>query len=174
MLNRDDFDYAVEQTEILRAPKRRIESFGATVFHFYVLSELMDSVNQVRVRDGEIRATRPEIVSPESYSKLLLDGFGEEGSAFAEFLQKNQENLSVLKYGFQIHQSNLKEDVVHEPLEAVSDRITADLEAEDEDMAAVIKGVDEAWEVSLLQFTMDLIRRSAGRNVTDYRDEGLL
>jgi hypothetical protein len=134
----------------------------------------MDSVNEVRVRDGEIHAARPEIVTPEQYSKLMLEGFGEQAEGFADWLRENAQNMAILKYGFQIRQRNYQENVVHEPIDAVTEKIRNDLHEQDEDMAAVIKGMDEGWEISLLQFTWDLIRRSADRNAGDFRNEGLL
>ena len=38
-------------------------------------------MNEVRVRDGRIHAERPQILTAEHYSRLLLEGFGEKASA---------------------------------------------------------------------------------------------
>ena len=43
-----------------------------------------------------------------------------------------------------------------------------------EPLSAVIQGVDDAWEVCLLKFTIDMIERSSGGNVGDFRRRGLL
>ena len=51
-MNRENFDYAIENTQVILAPQRQIATFGSTSFHFYLISELMDRVNEVRVRDG--------------------------------------------------------------------------------------------------------------------------
>ena len=40
--------------------------------------------------------------------------------------------------------------------------------------AALIAGVDEAWEVCLLKFTMDLIQRSSGENLDEWKRRGLM
>ena len=53
-MTRDDFDYALENTRVILAPERHIATFGSTSFNFYLISELMDRVNQVRVRNGKI------------------------------------------------------------------------------------------------------------------------
>ena len=41
-------------------------------------------------------------------------------------------------------------------------------------LSAVIQGVDDAWEVCLLKFTIDMIERSAGGNLGDFRKRGLI
>ncbi len=169
-----DFEYAVEQTEILHSPERRIETFGTTVFRFYVLSELMDSIDSVRVRDGEIQAEKPQIISPGNYANLSLDGFGERAEEFTNWLRQNEENLAIFRYAFQIKKSNVHERVINESMSTVTERIEQEIRKEEDEMAAIIRGVDEAWEVSLLKFTIDMIRRSAGRNLGDLRDEGLI
>ena len=56
MYSADDIQYALETTEVLLEPDRRIDTFGTTVFEFYLISELMDSINEVRVRRGNIQA----------------------------------------------------------------------------------------------------------------------
>lgn len=174
MLKPDDIEFAVENTEVILAPRRRIETFGTTVFKFFIVSELMDQVNQVRVRDGEIHAERPQIMSPQNMARLMLEGFGEDADDFGDYLRKNRENLAVLRYGFQIRRGDVQETLVHDSIQNVSERIREEVLRDEEDTAAVIKGVDESWEISLLKFTFDLIRSSASRNMGDFRQEGLL
>jgi len=43
-----------------------------------------------------------------------------------------------------------------------------------EPLSAVIQGVDDAWEVCLLKFTIDMIERSSGGNIGDFRKRGLI
>ena len=77
MLDAASFQYVLENTEVILAPERRIETFGSTSFRFYLVTELMDEVNAVRVRDGRLHADRPQIIAPGHLQRLLLDGFGE-------------------------------------------------------------------------------------------------
>ena len=41
-------------------------------------------------------------------------------------------------------------------------------------MDALIEGIDDAWEVCLMKFTMDLIQRSAGGNMAEWKRRGLI
>jgi hypothetical protein len=45
-----DFWYAVNNTEVVLAPRRHLETFGNTLINYHMVSELMDNVGQVRVR----------------------------------------------------------------------------------------------------------------------------
>lgn len=174
MIRPDDFQYAVENTRVVLAPQRRIETFGNTSFRFHLVSELMDSVNQVRVRDGRLHAERPQIISPAHYTRLLLEGFGDKARTFADWLERNGEHLTILKYGFQFRKTDVTEEIVHASMEEVMGRVCASVKAADEPLSAVIQGVDDAWEVCLLKFSMDLIQQSSGGNLGEFRRRGLL
>ena len=56
----------------------------------------------------------------------------------------------MLKYGFQIRKNDLSESLVHDSLEAVIDRVKNQVPPAELVSSAVIQGVDEAWEVCLL------------------------
>jgi hypothetical protein len=172
MYSEDDLQYALENTRVILSPERRIETFGATSFHFFLVTELMDRVNQVRVRDGRIHADRPQILTGENFAKLTLDGFGEKARKFADMLQAR--NAALLKYGFQIRKDDLAESLVHDSLEAVLNRVANQVPDAIRGNSAVIQGVDEGWEICLLKFTVDMIQQSAGRNIQDFRRKGLL
>lgn len=173
-MNADSFQYALENTQVILAPQRRIETFGSTSFHFYLVTELMDSVNQVRVRDGKIHAERPQIVAPDHYASMALEGFGEKAEAFAEWMRKHSDRFAVLKYGFQFRKTDIREAIVHCSTEEAIERVRKNVTESEEPLSAILTGVDDAWEVCLLKFTVDLIQQSAGGNFGDFRKRGLL
>jgi hypothetical protein len=172
MYSEDDLQYALENTKVIVSPERRIETFGVTSFHFYLVTELMDHANEVRIRDGKIQADRPQILTGENIAKLTLEGFGEKAQKFADLLQARHP--AVLKYGFQIRKDDLAENLVHDSIEAVLDRVTNQIPETLRSNSAIIQGVDEGWEVCLLKFTVEMIQQSAGRNIQDFRRKGLL
>ncbi len=177
MFTADDFQYALENTHLLLGPRRQIETFGSTRFRFHLLTESMDRVNEVRIRDGTIHAERPQLLTPEHHARLLLENFGEKAGEFAEWLRRSGRPLAaILKYGFQFRRSEVTESVVHESFESVSERIRAEVEMtqDDEPLSAVLQGTEDAWEVCLLKFTMDLVQGSSEGNVGDFRRRGLL
>lgn len=168
-----DFHYAMENTRVVVSPQSAIETFGTTRFQFSLVSELLDEVDTVRIRNGRIEAERPRIVSPHHFSKLLLDGFGENAREAADWIESNPEAMRILRYGFQLRKTDVSEQVVREPMEAALDRLQQRMKADNEPFAALIAGVDDAWEVCLLKFTMEMIQRSAGENMAEWRRRGL-
>jgi hypothetical protein len=173
-MNRENFEYAVENTHVILAPEQTIATFGSTRFHFFLISELMDRVNEVRVRDGKIHAERPQILAPEHFSRLLLEGFGEKAQNYADQLRERMQNVAVLRYGFQFRKTDVSERMFRDPLDAVIARTKSQVQEMQEPLSAVIQGVDDAWEVCLLKFTIDMIERSAGGNIGDFRKRGLI
>ncbi len=174
MWSEDDFQYAIENTAVILAPTGKIATFGHTSFRFYLISELMDQVNEVRVRDGRIHAERPQIMTPDHYARLLLEGFGEKAERYAEQLREQAQKFAVVRYGFQFRKTDVTEETVHDSIDAVVARTKSRVEQSQEPRSAVLHGVDDAWEVCLLKFTIDLIERSSGGNLGDFRRRGLL
>ncbi|MEZ5325368.1 MAG: hypothetical protein R3F19_09915 [Verrucomicrobiales bacterium] len=174
MYSDDDIQYAMQMTGVVHEPARRIDTFGTTNFEFILLSELMDSVNQVKVRSGRICAERPMIVKPESYAEMMFEGFGEQAQAFDEWLRRNAIDLSFLKYGFSFRKSDVTESVVHDPLAVVQDRVVKAEIDSGNPSSAVIVGVEDTWEICLLRFTLEMIQKSQGINIFDFKRRGLL
>src|SRR6266480_2713864 len=115
----DDFQYAIENTRVILAPEKQIATFGNTSFRFYLISELMDQVNEVRVRDGRIHAERPQILTPEHYCRLLLEGFGDKAQKYVEQLRERTRNIAVLRYGFQFRKTDVTEKTIRDSIEKV-------------------------------------------------------
>jgi len=172
-LNEDTFQFAIEHTEVIRAPERRIATFGETTFHFHLVAELMDNTSQVRVREGSIHAERPQILAPDYLRKTLMDGFGERAESFLEWMRDNASDLALLKYGFQLRKTDVTERIVHHPLETVVAELKEELDRAEDPLRALVLGVDEGWEVCLLKFAADLIEQSVGQNARDFKRRGL-
>ena len=137
----------------------------------------MDRVNEVKLREGTIYAERPQLLTPEYHAKLMLENFGSKAEEFAEWLrQSGRPSATTLRYGFQFRRSEVSESVLHDSIETVSERVQKQVESrqEVEPLSAVLKGVEDAWEVCLLKFTMDLVQGSGPGNVGDLRRRGLL
>ncbi len=174
MLNEDSIQYAIENTHVTVAPQSSIETFGTTVFRFFLVTELMDTAGQVRVRDGRLHAERPAIITPDHFHRMLDEGFGEKAGKFVEWMRENAAEMAVLRYGFQFRKTDMQESIVHDSVEAVLDRLRIKVDHAEDPLSTVIHGVDEGWEVCLLKFATDMIQRSAAGNVNEWRKRGLL
>ena len=162
-----DFWYAVNNTEIVASPKRHLETFGNTDLNYIHVSELMDSVGQVRIREGRMQTARPQIITPQAYSSMLLEGFGEEAEKYLEWLRDNEEEVKILRYGYTLKQESFSEHVVTDTLDAVLTRVKVDVEQKQDPFMAIVKGVDTPWDVCLVKLFWQIIQESAQSNIRE-------
>ena len=160
--------YAVHNTKIVRGPTRALETFGATRINYHHLAELPDDPRKIRIREGRMEAHKPAIITPQEYAEAQMDGFGDEARKYLEFLKENRDNIRILQYGYQLRQEAFSEQVVTDSLEAVAERVVKEVEGARDDFAAVILGVDEPWDVSLVHFFWLHVNASAPVNVREF------
>lgn len=168
-----DFWYAVNNTEVVSAPTRRLETFGDTIVNYYLVSELMDNVDKVRVREGHLKALKPEIITPQALGQMDLDDFGPEARKYGEWLRENAGDLRILQYGFRLEKQELKEYVVSDHLQNVLERVEQEVKSKDDPLSAVLLGVDDPWEVCLLKLMVELVQTSANSNIQDIQKMAL-
>lgn len=178
MPSQDDIHYALETTRVLREPDRRIDTFGETRFEFQLISELMDRTGEVRIRTGEVEAQRPRILRPESYRDVELEGFDPSArDRFDKMVEKFRDegrNLAFLQYGFQFRRGHVHEEIVHDSMDAVRERVLDDNRRTGNPALAIIEGVDDAWEISILKFSFEMIMHSHEINAFDLKRRGLI
>src|SRR6478735_10559166 len=136
-MTEDDFQYAIDNTRVIVAPERHIASFGSTSFRFYLITELMDQVNEIRVRDGQIHAERPQILTPDHYCRLLLEGFGDKAQRYVDQLRDHVRDVAVLRYGFQFRKTDVTEKTVRDTIESVIERTKLRVQHSDDPLSAV-------------------------------------
>lgn len=163
--NAFDFWYAVNNTEIVTMPARHLETFGTTVLHYHLVSELMDAVGQVRIREGRMLASQPQIITPQAYSKTLLEGFGEEAAKYVDWLKDHEKNIRILQYGYRLRQESFTEAIVTEDKRAVVERVQEEVRKKGDPLSAVVVGVDTPWDVCLIKLFWEVIQSSAHTNV---------
>lgn len=175
-LDPDTIRQVAEQTKVLRAPRQALATFGITSVSYYMVTEpvydeLLGETHETVVRRGKVTAERPQIVTP-FYLLNLFRGF-EHGEEYANFLASMYGTDSPgLMYSYR---NDLEEtSIVSDPVETVAARLAEGLEQEGENMAAVIRGVDHLWDVSLMRFMFELTVSSLGQNVSELAQGGLL
>jgi len=169
----DDFWFAVNNTEVVVMPTSHLETFGTTNLYYHMVSELMDTVNQIRIREGTIKSQRPQVIAPTIYANEILEGFGEEAHRYTEWLQTHAKDLRILQYGYKVQKTELNEHIVTGTVNEVLERVKKQVEQKKDSLAAVIRGVDEPWDVCLLKFMFDVIRHSVPFNVNEMGQRGL-
>ncbi len=169
-------EYAVRHTEILRAPKQSLYTFGTTNIYYYLVtepaySELIKNTTETVVREGRIIAERPRIVTP--YYLSNLEGFSSEARRYFKALMKEHgSNIGGLFYTYKNEPKELT--IVSNNLLSVVDRLNAEIDKRGDPLAAIIRGEDELWDISLLKFIYEVTRGSLRNNLMQMESRGLL
>ena len=178
MPSQDDIQYAMETTKVLREPDHRIQTFGETRFEFQLISEPMDQVGKVRIRTGEVEAMKPRILRPEPYRDVELEGFDESArarfDAMVEKFKEQGKDLAFLQYGFRFKRGAVNEELVQDSIASVRERVLEDIRRTGNPARAIIEGVDDTWEISILKFSFEMILRSHEINAFDFKRKGLI
>ncbi len=169
-----DLWYAARTTRIVYAPPKVLETFGETSVRYFMLTEILDTVGQVRIRQGRITALRPRVVTPRYFVNQALVNFGPEAREYIEGVLRSTEGLRIIEYGLQFRKEEYSEETVRGNIEEIAEQVTRQAKANDHDLCGVVIGVDDHWEVSLLRFIHDVVQRSLPRNARDMADRGLL
>ena len=172
----DRIENAVWRTEIIRLPKQKLATFGTTNIHYYLLTEpvyaeLTKDVNETVVREGRVIAEKPRIVTP--YYLSHLQGFSQEASRYLDALVKAYgPDAPGLFYTYRNEAKDLT--IVSEHWRTVVDRLNAEIDKRGDSLAAIVKGEDELWDVSLLKFIYEVARGALPHHVSQMGARGLL
>ena len=175
MSSSPEFDrwYAAKSARFLLEPTHRLETFGNTLVNYHLVSELPDNPGKVRIREGRLEAHQPRVIVPCDQDPEFV-GFGDAAKAYFEFLRDHVEHLRILRYGYHLKSDNFSEQIVTDALPAVVERVTKGVVESGDKFAAVIVGVDEPWDVALVELWRREIRRSAKNNIDELQRNGKL
>ncbi len=167
---------AAAQTEVVRAPRQLLLTFGVTKLDYYVItepsySEVIPGPPEAVVREGTVSAQRPAVVTP-GYMRRL-EGFGDDAYRYFDDMarQFGPDSPGILySYSNEPGEMNIVEGTARE----VAERINNELNSNDKSHSAVIRGVDELWDVSLLKFIFEYTMASISANVEELGSRGLM
>ena len=166
---------AVEHTEILRAPKQSLFTFGTTNIYYYLLTEpayaeLINNITETVIREGRVIAERPKIVTP--YYLSSLEGFSADARRYFDALARAYgSNVPGLLYSYRNEPKEL--NIVSDNLLSVVDKLNAVIDKRGDPLAAIIKGQDEFWDISIIKFIFELTSSSLRDNVSQMGARGL-
>jgi hypothetical protein len=168
METNDKIRYALEHTELVRAPQRNLATFGSSVIDYYVVTELVGNVSVVR--DGKVVAERPKIVTPAYL--VNVEGFSEEARKYIAMMAQEHPHESGIFYRYKNEPKGM--NVVSEPSGQVISKLSSQIEEERNPLSTIIKGVEESWDVSLLMFIYEMTNKSVRTDVAEFSRRGLL
>jgi len=171
-----DLIKAVQKTRVARKPLQHLATFGTTIINYYVITEpIYSDIDELKketvVRTGRVNSGKPQIVTP-TYA-LNLKGFSSEAYKYLEFIS-NKFGVNSPGVLYQYKNEPGKINILNGSVEEVSNNIIKELNTKKDKLTAVIVGVDELWDVSLLKFIHDFTSESLVSNINEFNSRGLL
>jgi hypothetical protein len=158
--------YAVEHTELIKVPRQTLATFGSSVIDYYVVTELVGNVSVVR--EGKVVAERPKIVTPTYL--INVEGFSEQARRYIMMMARERPDELGLFYHYRNDPREM--NVVSEPVSEVIEKLRARVKEQRNPLSAIIKGVEEMWDVSLMMFIFELTSRSVSKNIREMSRRG--
>ncbi len=168
MDKREQFEYAMKKTEVVRPAKHSLYTFSSTTINYTIVSELAEKIF-VEVRKGKMTVEKPMVIAPPSFVDDYLEGFDADQAEYIQMMLK-KFGLRALRYKYRNETKDVK--LISGRLESVLDRIKREVDAKEDNLAAIIKGVPELWGISLMKCAVELITGSFPSNVKELEERG--
>lgn len=157
--------------KIVRDIPYTLFTFGDSELRYFLVLSPQQAGQPVKLRQGEIRITRPLIITPESAQPDWQDFFeSSEDQHFLEFLMARSAAFSNLRLA---NNSGPEQIVTDQPQELI-DRLNQQLDREEEDRIAILAAPEGLAGVALIRFAAERIMASAPGNLNELRERGLL
>ncbi|MCL4386160.1 MAG: hypothetical protein M1326_07590 [Cyanobacteria bacterium] len=162
----DKIRFALENTEIIKQPKKFLATYESTTVHYYILAvpfylefEGKSLESETIIREGRITWQKPKLITP-SYI-LRMEGFSDEAKKAFEILASGNYDIAFMLYRLKFVKDYDHMEIVSNSLQSVAKKIGEEIEKRQDPFCAIIKGVDEFWDVSLSRFIYELALNSA-------------
>lgn len=164
----EKFKYALGKTRVIRPSNRSLYTFSSTTVRYTIATEIADKI-LIEVREGELTAEKPAIITPSHFGENYLEGFDYEQAEYIEMMLK-KFGLRGLRYKYKNETKNVQ--LISGSLRNVVEKIKKQIESKDDDFAAIIEGVPEMWGVSLMKYVIELISKSFPDNIRELEERG--
>jgi len=166
----------MNNTKIILTPKNALSTYNQTKVRYHIVTEpLYKEVSNYKseesvIRHGLVTAQTPQVVTNDFLYKM--SGFGEEAKEFFKELNRVfGKNDPALLYSYKNESTDL--EIVSGNPQEVSERIKSRL-VNSQTNHAVIRGINNLWDVSLLKFIFEYTKTSSKSNFQDLNNSGML
>lgn len=161
----------MEAVQIARDVHYSLFTFGQSELpYLLILSELGED-RTVSVTKGEVKITRPLIITPDNARPEFQNFFDDdEDAGLAQFILSRTASFSHLKME---NQSGPKR-IVSDSVEEAVDKLNRQLDDEEEDHVAILTAPAPLAGFAILRYASERILRSAPDNIQELRERGFL
>ena len=165
------FRAAWQAVDVARSVPYSLFTFGESELPYYLIVDAKRAGEPVGLTQGEVKITRPLIVTADN-ARPELEGFFEDqefGDAI-DFLLTRTAAFKHLKLG-NVHGP---EQVVSDSVEEVVARLNRQLDAEEEDRVAILTAPYGLGGLAVLRYAAERVMQSAPDNIQELRERGFL
>lgn len=146
-------------------------TFGSSEMPYYLVEDAERPRDPVQLTRGEVRVTRPMIVTPGS-DRPEFEGFFDnpEFEGLASFLLARTAAFSNLRLSNQHGAA----EIVSDSVEEVVGRLNQQLDADEEDRVAILTAPHGLGGLAVLRYAAERILESAPGNIQELRERGFL
>ncbi|MCA9048002.1 MAG: hypothetical protein KDA89_04705 [Planctomycetaceae bacterium] len=182
----DEFDQfqqfraAWDAIRIERSVEYMLFTLGDSELPYYLVTGGRDSAGDhardksdamVSVRQGQVRITRPRIITPDNMQPEFRNFFeDEEEYGFLRFLLARSATFSNLK----LQNESGPERIVTDTMEEAVSRLQTQLDQEEEDRVAILTAPRELGGLAIFRYVTERVMASAPGNIQELRERGFL
>jgi hypothetical protein len=165
------FRHAWESVQIERSVPYSLFTFGESVLPYYLVCGASAPGGTVSIRQGEVRITRPTIITPDTMRPEFLNFFEDrDDEEMVDFLLARSAAFSHLK----LSNESGSERIVSDSVEEAVARLNRQLDDDEEDRVAILSAPPGLAGVAVLRYAAESVLASAPDNVQELRERGFL
>ena len=157
--------------QIARPVHYSLFTFGESQLRYFLVTQAAAADKTVSIRQGEVKVTRPLIITPDSATAELQHFFDDsDGEQVAQFLMSRMAAFSNLRLNNQVGSTRIVTDSVEE---AVA-KLNRQLDDEEEDHVAILTAPSQLAGRAIFRYATERIMQSAPDNIQELRERGFL
>lgn len=158
---------------IVRPVHYSLFTFGESNLLYFLVTQAAGNDKTVSIRQGEVRVTRPLIITPDTASPELQHFFDDsdgDGEQVAQFLMSRMAAFSNLRLDNKVGTTRIVTDSVEE---AVA-KLNRQLDDEEEDHIAILTAPAKLAGLAIFRYATERIMQSTPDNIQELRERGFL
>lgn len=164
------FQKIFKSLEVLRPPKHRLSTFGSTKIDYTLITDVPDYSDRSKIRTGSVTAERPLIITAQNLKEKFL-GFGDEAKPLMDLISSQYgESLQGLEYQFRNESYGTRIEL--QSPKKLAKEMTKSFDQESTYRHALLRGVDQYWQLSVMKFIIEETMASFSSNLQELKDRG--
>jgi hypothetical protein len=165
------FQEAWEAVRIARNVHYSLFTFGESELPYFLVCEARQANETVTITRGDVRITRPLIITPDNIHPEFRNFFEDEDEGtLVDFILRRTAAFSHLTFENQ----HGPERIVTDSMEEAVSRLNRQLDNDDEDRVAILCAPRTLAGFAVFRYAAERVMKSAPENIQELRERGLL